>query len=189
MQDRFRFIVGFEKYSACTNGHIYSNNYNHTGKTKILKEQLDKDVYPYIRLVKSGKYYKKMVHRLIAETFISKSEENLQVNHKNGVKTDNRVENLEWCTCKENILHGYKILGKRPTPKMIEDFTIRSRWENNPKSKINYDIANKIRTDRKGGYLLKDLSSKYKLSISQISQICNGKFWNKSHENPELLEQ
>lgn len=180
MSDRFKSIVGFEKYSACTNGHIYSNDYNHTGKTRVLKEQLNKNGYPYVRLVKLGKYYKKMVHRLVAETFISRTEENLQVNHKNGIKTDNRLENLEWCTCRENILHSYRVLGKKPTDKMIKDFTIRSRGENNPKSKINYDIANKIRADRENGSFLKDLSSKYKLSVSQVSQICNGKFWKHS---------
>lgn len=69
MENRFKFIKKFEKYSACTNGHIYSNDYNHTGKRKILKECIDKDGYPYIRMVINGKRYKRMVHRLIAETF------------------------------------------------------------------------------------------------------------------------
>lgn len=41
MQNRFKKIKDFEKYLACSNGHIYSSDYNHTGRTKILKEQLE----------------------------------------------------------------------------------------------------------------------------------------------------
>lgn len=189
MQDRFKYIKGFEKYSACTDGHIYSNDYNHTGKMQILKEQLDKDGYPYVRLIKLRKQYKKMVHRLTAETFIEKERENLQVNHKNGIKIDNRVDNLEWCSCKENILHCYRVLGKKPTEKMVKDFTKRSRGTNNPKSKINYDIANNIREDRANGSLLKDLADKYKLSISQVGQICKGNFWQHSRKPRTIGEK
>lgn len=55
------------------------------------------------------------IHRLVALTFIQKhSGKNLEVNHKNGIKKDNRVENLEWCTKSENVLHAYRIGIKKP---------------------------------------------------------------------------
>lgn len=190
MNDRFKFIRNFEKYSACSNGHIYSNDYNHTGQRKMLKETLDKDGYPYVRFVIDKKRYKKMVHRLIAETFIENIDNKPQVNHINGNKSDNRVENLEWVTVKENINHAYKILGKKPTKKMIKDFTKRVRGENNPKSKIDYRTACIIRKDRARGIMLKYIARKFDISISQVSAICNNKFWKSNiYENPELLQE
>lgn len=70
-------------------------------------------------LTKSGKKKIFRVHRLVAEAFIQNSSGKMQVNHKNGDKTDNCVDNLEWCTQSENMRHCIDTLGRRTRGKKV----------------------------------------------------------------------
>lgn len=64
--------------------------------------------YLIVQLYLNGKGKRYFVHKLVAQAFIPNPLNKPQVNHKNGIKTDNRVSNLEWVTCQENIEHAYK---------------------------------------------------------------------------------
>lgn len=80
----------------------------HPIKEKILKTSKDNKGYPTVGLLKDGKRYAVKVHRLVALAFIPNNLNKREVNHKNSIRHDNNVENLEWCTRSENILHAYK---------------------------------------------------------------------------------
>ena len=76
---------------------------------RILKPAYDRGGYLNVGLCKNGKSKTKNVHRLVAETFIPKPKGFLEVNHKDENKSNNRVENLEWCTREYNNTYGTRI--------------------------------------------------------------------------------
>ena len=106
-------IKDFPNYYVTENGDVYSRNYKGTGRIKKMLPNTCRNGYNEIALCKHGKYSYKLVHRLVAEAFIPNPEKKPQVNHKNGIKTDNCVQNLEWMNNKENIQHSFKVLGHK----------------------------------------------------------------------------
>lgn len=105
-------IKDFPDYYVTDNGDVYSRQiyHNPNGRIRKLKQWTNKFGYKMVDLVKDGKKTHKTVHRLVAQAFIPNLGNKPQVNHKNGIRTDNRVENLEFCTCSENILHSFRVL-------------------------------------------------------------------------------
>lgn len=102
----WRKIKNFENYSVSNDGKVRNDI---TGG--VLKPCSSKLGYRYVNPSQNGEVKKLYVHRLVADAFIPNPHKKCQVNHINGVKTDNRVENLEWCTSRENHLHRSRTLG------------------------------------------------------------------------------
>ena len=114
-------ILGFERLYMISNfGRVKSLKRKYTdsiGITKNVREKyltifINSSGYPSCFLTKNKKTKGFSIHRLVAQAFIPNPENKPQVNHINGIRTDYTIENLEWCTARENVVHSYKVLGK-----------------------------------------------------------------------------
>lgn len=127
--EQWKDIVGFEGiYQISSLGRIKSlpGKDKSVRREKILKQKNKKGYFEVI-LWKNSKYSSFRVHRLVATHFINNHDNKPEVNHIDGDRGNNRVENLQWCTSKENSYHSKHILGNSKvisSKKILELFKI-----------------------------------------------------------------
>jgi len=166
-------VVGYEgSYQVSNIGRVKSLERIVNGrwglehrKSIILKLALSNFGYYTVGLHYNGVSRTTKVHRLILESFIINYENKIDVNHKNGIKTDNRLENIEWATRSENIIHAFRT-----------GLKFGKKGEDSPTSKLtNIDVL-KIRNEYK---LLtqKEIGKIYGISNQTVSKIINRKRW------------
>lgn len=120
--EQWKYIEGWEGYYQISSyGRLKSfHNKKHGGK--ILSPGLSGG-YVLAQLYRRGYRKDISVHRLVALTFISNPKNKPEVNHKNGIKNDNHVDNLEWCTASENVRHSFYVLKNKPSQLGIRNGT------------------------------------------------------------------
>ena len=142
-------------------GEIYSES-----SKKFLKYQEDKDGYFYINSTGRGIKTTHRIHRLVAETFINNPENKPQVNHIDGNRKNNHVDNLEWCTQSENIQHSYNI-GLKNGPTYWKGK--KGKLHPNSKKLGQYDLNNNL---IKTWDNAKEVNRKLGFNSNNISMVC-----------------
>lgn len=182
MTELWKDVVGYEGiYQVSSKGRVKSlaryDEYVRAGKVcrryrpdKILKPKLNLGYY-CVHLRTSGESWPS-VHRLMAKAFLENPDNKETVNHKDGVKTNNSLDNLEWATHSENTQHAYD-MGLATS--RIKDFT--KRGEDHPNSKLTLSVVDNIRSDRLDGMTLTAIATKYDLGTSTVHRVCKNKTW------------
>ena len=104
------FLIGFDNYCIDRKGVVFNIK-----KQSNIKSEFDKHGYIKVRLCKKGRIYNKLVHRLLAQAFIPNPNNYPIINHINGIRHDNRIENLEWCTQSHNLKEAFRLGTRKPS--------------------------------------------------------------------------
>jgi len=156
--EEWKDIKGYEGlYQVSNLGRIKSLLF---GRELIRKPCIDGWGYAMVGLYKKGvKMRMRKIHRIVMSEFVGDSI--LDVNHKNGIKTDNRLENLEYCTQSENTIHLYRVLGhKAPS------------GERHHKAKLTKEQIYQIKNDKR---TLKRIAQDYNCHYTTIHYIKSGR--------------
>ena len=185
MEEVWADIPGFKYYQASNLGRLRSLSRlvkrsrmgDFITKGKILTPAKDKSGYLRTMINNGSRYVTIKVHRVILQSFKPVDNYlNLEVNHINGVKTDNRVCNLEWCTRQENIAHSFSS-GLQDKSKEA------SRKRAKESRKLNYKQFNELLDSRKKGRPYYLLASDYGMSKKTIMHLVKGLTYKDFHKN------
>jgi len=167
--EEWRPAVGFDGwYEASNLGRMRRSRYgHHTFAGKILKPSINPGGYKIIGLSMNSEYSYHSVHSLVAKTFIGPYPECKEINHIDGDKTNNNVENLEYVTKSENQLHALKM-----------GLSIPLRGESHNMAKLTKeDILEILRLLKNGDLFQWEIADMYGVCQSTISLINTGETW------------
>lgn len=157
--EKWKFIEGTkELYKVSDLGNIYSV------KTRIIRKAWIHKNYLTIQIRIYGVTKKLAVHRVVAQAFIPNPENKPEINHKNGIKTDNRAVNIEWCTGEENRLHAAK-MGLIPKGVQVVQ------------AKLTNEDVEQIRTLSLLGVSNSEIAPLFKITQANVYAIVNKATW------------
>lgn len=172
--EEWRNIKSFKNYQVSSHGNvkrkqsqtIHKDGKITTHKERLLKQQKNHKGYKVITISSSGNKKTLLVHRLVMSAF-NPIKKYMEVNHLDGIKDNNNIENLEWSTPSQNQKHAYNI-----------GLKFAKKGEKNGMSKLTWIKVNEIRRLYKtGNYKRYELADKYKVSLSCVKDILINRTW------------
>lgn len=179
--EEWRDCVEFpDRYQVSNIGNVRSKSYLKTGANihgtfsflttpKPIALATNPDGYIQVRLAVDGLKYSRTVHRMVAQAFISNPDSLPCVNHKNCNRSDNRVENLEWCTNQYNIQYGY------------DTGNNSNAGEKHPSSILNVEKVLEIKSLEILGFSCSDIASQIGLKYHTVYKVLKRSNW-REHE-------
>lgn len=163
--ENMRRIPGYPDYFATSDGKIVSMR---RAQTCVMNPDVTRLGYLRVGISNENGRKRFLVHRLVAMAWIERPDFGTEINHIDGVKSNNRPENLEWSTRSKNVKHAFKIGVLKPL-----------RGERNPLSKLTEQQAREIKNRLKNYSpgMLAELSKEFGVCKEAIGLIKNGKNW------------
>ncbi len=135
-------------------------------KSRPLVQGKTRQGYHYVLFSQNGKSKKFFIHRLVAAAFIENPDYLPQVNHLDGKKSNNRADNLEWCTCQQNCHHALE-----------NKLYVTAKGSDAGQAKLTEDIVRDIRKQAATGIWHKTLAAQYGVGRKAITKIVNNQRW------------
>jgi hypothetical protein len=170
--EKWKKIPGYSLYEASDMGNIKTFNWKNKGIEKIMSPALDGTGYLRTMLKNdNGKTHTIKVHRIILLTFVGEPKEEQECNHKNGIRSDNRLINLEWVSHSKNLSHSFHI--------GLSD----NKGEKNPCASLTDKEVLEIRRNYqygkncKRGQTKQEIADQYNTTFNVIKQLVQGRTW------------
>lgn len=199
MEEQWRKVVGFEDYEVSTLGNVRSLNYaRNKGLVRNRITHVGGAGYMYVTLSKKGKTKRCAVHCLVAYAFLGERPQGYEINHKDGIKKNCSLDNLEYCTKSDNAKHAWRIgLQKKKEKKEKQCFVgpsnrlniyaiakeqkifggKKQKGSKNFQAKLTEDDVDNIRAYLEQGCRGVDIARMFNVSGPTISSIKNGSRW------------
>lgn len=166
-EEQWKVIPGLERYEISNLARIrLREGKSHVG-VPFIGSLSPRQGYVFTRLrPNAGQTKRFSIHRLMAKAWIPNPHNYPQVNHKNGNRSDNRIENLEWCTPSYNVAHSYQLLGRKsPIPK--------GAGERHPAARLSTEQVLTIRSLRDSSHP-QDVATRFGVSRRHVYMIWRG---------------
>lgn len=172
--ERWLPIAWFDSYEVSSLGRVRKIG----GRTR--RAQPDRG-YPGVTLYRNGKPFRRLVHALVAEAFIGPRPDGFEIDHKDFDKLNNRVDNLEYVTPKENTRRAIAAR-RQERPSGPNHWTHKKPWLRlfglaNPSAKLTPEQVRGIREMRASGATLRAVAARYEVSVTTVAKVAKGIFW------------